>query len=133
MTKTLLATLVGLTAILASLVALLAVKQIPEVSLGAAQPGIFSASNTVAFISVGSTSAVTVFEANGGCLARVISTASSTLMLSFGSSTPTAVRGHWQAASTTATYDSSIFGCGQWQTVSYAPVASSTITVIEFY
>ena len=46
------------------------------------------------------------------CVARTISTASTSLMLGWKGITPTAQTGFWQATSTTVTYDASQFGCG---------------------
>lgn len=67
----------------------------------------------------------------GGCTARVISTASTTLMLTFGDTVmggPTGTYGVWQAASTTVAYDSGLYGCGAVRGMANV---GGQITVIE--
>ena len=117
------------------LVALLAIKQIPELSFGGATPGLYSTVSSSSETRIGSTSAETIFHTTFDCTARVISTTGRAIMLSFGSTTPTAVVGHVQAASTTVAYDSEIYGCGQVRAYAYevsATVPSSTVGLIEF-
>lgn len=77
-----------------------------------------------------STTAVTII-ATSTCSARVISTASTSLMLTFSdyaNQTPTAIFGVYQAASTTVVYDSGQYGCGLVK--AYAN-AAGVITVID--
>lgn len=79
-----------------------------------------------------------VFSANTECDARVITTASSPIFISFGetgvpgdisSTTLNNAVGHLQLASTTVVYDSGLYGCAQWYVYG---LASSTITISEF-
>ena len=134
------AILMGLTAILASLVVLLAVKQLPEPVLSGAPPGLSSSLSTSSSVAVGTSSVVTLFAPAANttaqsCTARVISTVGQPIMLSFGSTTPTATEGHMQTASTTVAYDSEIYGCGYIRAFGYAQnvtTPSSTISIMEF-
>lgn len=71
----------------------------------------------------------TVLISTSTCNARIISTASTTLMLTFrDTDTPTGTFGVFQAASTTVAYDSGQYGCGQVK--GYAN-AGGYITVID--
>ncbi len=98
-------------------------------------------SSTIAAI-VGSTSPVTLFAVNSACTSRVISTVQSAIMLTFATSTdldqtvqPTATFGHVQAASTTVSYDSGIYGCGVVQAFGFeasSATPSTTISIAEF-
>ena len=127
--------LTSLVATLSVLVALLAIKQIPELSFGGATPGLYSTVSSSPETRIGSTSAETIFNTTFDCTARVISTTGRAIMLSFGSTTPTAIVGNVQAASTTVAYDSEIYGCGQVRAYAYevsATVPSSTVGLIEF-
>lgn len=65
------------------------------------------------------------------CAARVVTTASSSVMLTFSDhfgQTPSAILGHWQAASTTVAYDAGIYGCDRFSVYSFAP---QLITITE--
>lgn len=63
------------------------------------------------------------------CAARIVSTQAQPIMLSFTSSmTPSGTLGFWQAASTTVSYPSDQYGCGQVTAYGYA---SSSVTVEE--
>jgi len=129
------AILTAIIATLSVLVALLAVKQIPERVLGGATPGSYSTVSSSSAVQVGSTSVVTIFNATFNCTSRVIGTADGTIMLSFGSTTPTRAIGHPQLATTTVAYDSEIYGCGQVQAYGYEAnpaTPSTTISLIEF-
>lgn len=78
----------------------------------------------------------TVAAANPNCAARIIGTQAQPIMLIFAdptngdisSSTISQSVGFIQAASTTVSYDSGIYGCGR--VIGYA-AASTTITVAE--
>jgi hypothetical protein len=77
----------------------------------------------------GNTSIVTIFAAKNMCATRVISTVGVPIRLSFDSGlTPTINVGILQAASTTATYPSDVYGCGA---VTGFAEASTTITIAE--
>jgi hypothetical protein len=77
-------------------------------------------------------------RSDGSCKARVISTRENTMYIIFGdptngnlsSTTLTAGTGHFQAASTTVTYDAGIYGCGRWWAI--GTVGSTTVTLSEF-
>lgn len=88
-------------------------------------------------ITVGSSNAITLFSRNDGCTARIITTYASPIMITFATSTdlsstvkPTGTFGHLQAASTTVSYDSGMYGCGVWQAYGFG--ASTTISKSEF-
>lgn len=92
--------------------------------------GIVSSVSTDALVAVGPQNATTLVSRASNCTSRVISTASTSVMLSFISSlTPTAVYGHPQAASTTVAYDNATYGCGA---ITAWASASSTVTVGTF-
>ena|SRR3990167_8742528 len=113
--------LIGLTAYWLSLTAFQA---------GASSPGnLPSSTSTQTQISASSTAGY-MTNRNSGCVNRVISTASTTIMIGFASSTPSAVSGHWQAASTTVAYPAEDFGCGLWWVYGFSV---GTITITEFY
>src|SRR3990167_9928336 len=67
------------------------------------------------------------------CHSRVITTVDAAYIGFSESSTSTLAEsfGHIQAASTTETYDSGIYGCGVWY-VKTAGTASNTIAITEF-
>ena len=107
-------------------------------ALGGAFTGSASYLQVATTTTVGPSAArITVFAAktDGSCKARVITTNYGGIFLSFGdttgfgSTTITNGVGHWQAASTTVTYDGELFGCGL--VTGYA-TASTSITVSEF-
>lgn len=69
--------------------------------------------------------------ATSTCSARIISTASSTIMLTFtDKDTPSQSFGTFQAASTTKEYDSGQYGCGRVKAMSFNGVLG-VITVID--
>lgn len=78
---------------------------------------------------------VTLFEATDFCLNRVVTTQGQEIKVLFGDAiglTATSVSatvGHLQAASTTVSYDSGLYGCGKM--VGRA-VASTTVTISSF-
>lgn len=86
----------------------------------------FSSASSVA---VGPQQVKTVASKASNCTSRVISTASTSLMLSFGTLTPSATVGHWQGASTTVAYDNAEYGCGA---ITAYSSASSTVAVTNF-
>jgi hypothetical protein len=70
--------------------------------------------------------------ATSTCSARIITTVEKPIMIMFTDKkgeSPTAVLGHYQAASTTIAYDSGIYGCDAWRI--YGHDANSTITLTE--
>lgn len=69
--------------------------------------------------------------ATSTCDARIITSRAQPLMLTFSDyngATPTAQFGHLQAASTTVTYDSGVYGCGAVKVYAYG---TDSITVTE--
>lgn len=62
------------------------------------------------------------------CAARIISTASTSIMVSIGEAFPSATLGYWQNASTTEKYDGGLYGCGA---VKIYPFSTGAITVTE--
>lgn len=75
-------------------------------------------------------------KTDGSCKSRVVTTNNNGINLSFGdatlfsSTTLTATKGHYQAASTTVVYDSGLYGCGRMTALGL--IASGTVTVSEF-
>jgi hypothetical protein len=86
-------------------------------------PALIATSSSVAVLN-----SATLIVATSSCNARIISTASTSLMLTFDDKTPTAVFGVYQAASTTKEYDSGLYGCGPVRGISYP---AGNITVID--
>lgn len=92
---------------------------------------------TATSTSVGIYAPVTLFanETSPTCHNRVV-TADTAIRISFdqvaghGSSTLTAVIGHSQPASTTVSYDSALYGCGQM--TARAITATGTVTISSF-
>lgn len=77
------------------------------------------------------TTAGTLFATSTMCAARIISTASSSVMLTFSDyagQTPTGSFGHFQATSTNVVYDSGQYGCGLVKVWSFA---TQQVTVTE--
>lgn len=98
--------------------------------LGQAVPGSHADIATSSTKSVGPQAVTTLFTSNIVCTSRIISTVSQPIMLSFDPNiTPTATRGHLQAASTTEMYDAGLYGCGA--VTVYGHNASTTITSSE--
>jgi hypothetical protein len=133
MNKTLKYTIIG-TAFVA-LVAVWSVSQF-NLALGSAPSGLPAAYSTATTTQVGPDLNVELFGANGQCSARIVSTQAQPVMLTFfdpsegniASTTLSQTVGSVQAASTTAAYDSGLYGCGR--VFGYA-AASTTITVVE--
>ncbi len=107
-------------------------------SFGSAPAGMKTivASSTVKAI-VGPQAPTAIFSATVDCTSRVITTYANPIMLTFATSTdldqtvkPTAIFGHYQAASTTVAYDSGLYGCDLWQAYGYT--ATDTISISEF-
>ena len=110
--------LISLAGVLAALTLFLVTKyEVSGPALGGVTPGLSAGTTTVELIRNVTATASTIFEARRECASRIINTASTTLMISFGSSSPTAIVGHWQAASTSVAYDGAIYGCGQWRAI----------------
>ena len=113
-------------------------KKIVEANIrfGSAPPGLAVGTSSIELFPNASSTAGYFINASPYCASRVISTASSSIMLSFGSTTPSASRGHWQAASTTERYDAGLYGCGQWTVFGFpitgTAVTASTFSVTEF-
>ena len=104
--------------------------------LGQATSGLPSTLAIATTTAVGPQVNKTIFSSNSVCTARVIGTAGSAVMITFGdpvngdvsSTTLTSMVGFTQVASTTIGYDSGIYGCGRWSAYG---IASSTITTTE--
>lgn len=104
---------------------------IRERPLGQATPGI-PATLATSSISVVGTTASRVF-ATSTCTSRIITTAAKPVMLTFSDLngyTPTGAFGHLQAASTTVSYDSGLYGCDAVKIFGFD--SNTTITVSEF-
>lgn len=90
---------------------------------------------TATSTTVGVTAPVTLFadETSPTCHNRVVST-NHDIRLSFdevtghGSSTLSATVGHFQAASTSISYDSALFGCGQMTALAVSATTTATIS-----
>lgn len=104
-----------------------------KVVVGGAPAGLASTMATSSTISVGPQAVTALYTSNTYCTSRVISTVAQPIMLSFNamsSTTVSGVSGHYQAASTTVSYDSGEYGCGLMS--AYGFNASTTITKSEF-
>ena len=131
--------LVGGLVIILAVVGLVSLLNRPEVDsrLGQAQSGLPAPNSfaTTAVYEVGNSvvqiTATSSPERN--CFSRVITTVEAAYIGFSDAATSTLVesRGHIQAASTTVTYDSGLYGCGVWLLKS-AGVASNTINITEF-
>lgn len=69
--------------------------------------------------------------ATSSCVARIITTVASPIMLTFSDVqgvVPSAILGHLQPASTTVAYDSGLYGCGAVRAYSFT---TATVTVSE--
>jgi hypothetical protein len=105
-----------------------------QVADGSAFPG-QQAKLQIATTTILGPGTVTLFEASDFCLNRVITTQGSEIKVLFGDAiglTATSVSatvGHLQAASTTVSYDSGLYGCGKM--VGRAS-ASTTVTTSSF-
>lgn len=89
---------------------------------------------TSSLMSVGPQNAVTLFAKASNCTARIISTGANPIMLSFSSVlAPAAQVGHYQAASTTVSYDNAVYGCGQVSAYGYSASTSITVTGLTQY
>jgi len=81
---------------------------------------------------VGPDTVVTLFEINAQCDSRIVTTNQDAINISFRTITgftPTALIGHYQAASTTVAYNSGLYGCGKM--TAQGLTASSTVTISE--
>ena len=142
------AILTKISAILLTIAGILAVYRMTGPTFSSAPTGIKSViattSSMTVFYSTSKSPQVfgpaLLFSANTSCTARVISTVGSSIMLYFSTTTigPTSATGtanvnsalgHVQAASTTAVYDSGLYGC---ENVGAYSDGTSTITVTEF-
>ena len=108
-------------------IAYLAGSRVPS-ARGAAPSGLPAGTTTQSTV-IASTTAGFFTKPNSVCSSRVISTASSSIMITFGSTTPTGINGHWQGASTTVAYDSGLYGCGMWSI--WGTSLGSIVTVTE--
>lgn len=117
------ASVIGALAILASLI-------LPEVSqANVITQGIIAQFYSASVIPVGPQAPTIIAPRMSNCTNRVIGTASTTLMVSFGGVTPSALVGHWQNSSTTSAYENGTYGCGP---ITVWANASSTVTVTTF-
>ena len=121
----------GLLTILAGIEA---VSRFPN-AFGSAPSGLPANLATSSTISVGSSTVVTLFSTDLFCASRIITTQLQPMFISFGSTTPSNIAGHYQAASTTVAYDSGLYGCGQWRAVTQEikpNESTTTATLSEF-
>lgn len=85
-------------------------------------------------VTVGTSPSTPVFATSSpNCSARIIGTASSSIMVTFtdkNGDVPNIAKGFWQGASTTVAYDSGLFGCGAVKVFS---VSSQQIMVAETF
>ena len=126
MTKTL--ERVGITILGLALLGLLAYMVIPLFTYGSAPSGLPAGNASSSPIAVAAGSVTTPVATSTTCAARVVATASTTVMVQVGGDGPTASSGYFQAASTTAIYDGGIYGCGA---VKIYPFSTGAITVTE--
>ena len=132
----------GLVALLLAIVAALGGAQLSQ--LGSAQAGLATTVATSSSVEVGQASVEVLFPRtrsvvdSGTCSSRTITTDANPIyfLAVAASATSTATstlqnsQGHFQAASTTVTYDSGQWGCGAW-IIKGAGTASSSVYISE--
>ena len=129
-------------AILAIILAALTGNQVANLGGSSEVPSVLATSSTV---SVGGKSVNVLFATTSApaiCSSRVISTVADPILVQFspgvgeGPHGTTSLQlgfGHIQTASTTANYDSAVYGCGAWiVTGQGGSGASTTITISEY-
>ena len=131
MTENMKAILLGLGVLVALLALLVTQYEDSGPAIGSAPPGLPATMATSGVFTVGPLNAVSVFEFRTNCAARTISTQAQSIKISFGSTTPTELIGYNQTASTSAVYDTGLFGCGNWRI--FGNAASTSITVEESF
>ena len=130
------AILLAISGILATLAGI-AVYRTTEPSFGSAPSGL--AATPVAFTSVhvGPSRNILLYPKTVNCAARIITTSTSTIMLKFATSSPVATSsvpfvseafGFFQNASTTAVYDSGLYGC---PAIAAYGLSTSTVMIYE--
>jgi hypothetical protein len=87
-----------------------------QLALAGAEPGLATsaATSTTAHLAAGTPTLVFPTSTQPGCHARVITTASSSIQISFSDKqglVPGVTSGHIQPASTTVAYDGAVYGC----------------------
>ncbi len=77
-------------------------------------PGIPAMVASSSVFTISNVAGGTLVFATSSCLARIVTTGSSTVMMSFSDNgfNPTGTQGHLQLGSTTVAYDASVYGCG---------------------
>lgn len=120
----------GIVTLIIGVVATFAVySMLPSLTLASAPSGLPATVATSSRVTVNATQKVVV--ASSSCTARIISTASSSIMLTFadqGLFVPSQDVGFFQATNTTAVYDSGQYGCGLVRAYSWT---TQQITVSE--
>ena len=91
--------------------------------------GIIAQFYSASVIPVGPQAPTVIAPRLSDCTNRVVSTASTTLMVTFGTLTPSALVGAYQAASTSVAYENGTYGCGA---ITVWANSSSTVTVTTF-
>lgn len=107
--------------------------------VGSAPQGFAATSATSSIVTTAAFTPAYLFATSTSCVSRVITTGAQGIRLKFAdaaTSSPDldmkaldANSGHWQAASTTAAYDASLYGCGAFTA---STTAADRITVTEF-
>ena len=122
----------GLSALVVMLALLVAKYEIPGPAVGSAPPGIEASLASSSIITVSTTVVTEIFQTSIGCASRSISTAERPIRFVTGSTSPTqdGTIGHFQAASSTISYDAGVWGCGNWNALSIG--VGSVITRDEF-
>ena|SRR3990167_3975518 len=95
---------------------------------GSAPSGLPASNASSSPIAVAAGTVTTPVATSTTCAARVVATASTTIMVQVGGDGPTASAGYFQAASTTVIYDGGIYGCGALKVF---PFSTGAITVME--
>lgn len=102
----------------------------------AAPNGTYTRWATSSLETVNNTAPVTIFATStSACISRIITTDGEAIFIKFGDHagfTLTKDDGHLQAASSTITYDSALYGCGMWQGMSATASTTVQITATEF-
>lgn len=113
------------------LLILLIPSEVRKSALGGARSGSYGTIVATSTIEVGPQENKMLYANKQNCLSRVVSTVNQPIMIAFGATATTSLTGaagHVHLASTTISYDSATYGCGQM--IAYG-FASSTITTAE--
>ena len=100
--------------------------QLPEPVKGSAFPGARADKASSSRLIFTTDNSQRLFASTTGCVSRIVTTSTSSIVIQFNGIVPTQSLGHLQTSSTTVAYDSGIYGCGGWFIIAN-PVATDII------